>query len=69
MDAGVAAFADDVRTRRYPAPEHTYSIPDEELELFRATGTLEGHLASWEGLEGFYAAIAGSRKTVAIRQT
>jgi 3-methyl-2-oxobutanoate hydroxymethyltransferase len=53
MDAGVAAFADDVRTRRYPAPEHTYSIPDEELELFRATGTLEGHLASWEGLEGF----------------
>src|SRR4051812_7980627 len=32
MDAGVGAFADDVRTGRYPAPEHTYSIPDEELE-------------------------------------
>jgi 3-methyl-2-oxobutanoate hydroxymethyltransferase len=53
MDAGVAAFAQDVRTRRYPAPEHTYSIPDDELERFRATSTLEGHLASWEGLEGF----------------
>ena len=53
MDAGVAAFADDVRTGRYPAPEHTYSIPDDELERFRATSTLEGHLVSWEGLEGF----------------
>jgi 3-methyl-2-oxobutanoate hydroxymethyltransferase len=53
MDAGLAAFADDVRTGRYPAPEHTYSIPDDELERFRATSTLEGHLASWEGLEGF----------------
>ena len=53
MDAGVAAFAEDVRTGRYPAPEHTYSIPDDELERFRATSTLEGHLASWEGLEGF----------------
>ena len=53
MDTGVAAFADDVRTGRYPAPEHTYSIPDDELERFRATSTLEGHLVSWEGLEGF----------------
>jgi 3-methyl-2-oxobutanoate hydroxymethyltransferase len=53
MDAGVTAFADDVRAGRYPAPEHTYSIPDEELERFRATSTLEGHLGSWEGLEGF----------------
>jgi 3-methyl-2-oxobutanoate hydroxymethyltransferase len=35
MDAGVAAFADDVRMRRYPAPEHDYSIPAEELERFR----------------------------------
>jgi 3-methyl-2-oxobutanoate hydroxymethyltransferase len=36
MVAGVAAYADDVRTRRYPAPEHGYSIPDEELAAFRA---------------------------------
>jgi 3-methyl-2-oxobutanoate hydroxymethyltransferase len=35
MDAGVAAFAADVRTRRYPAPEHDYSIEPEELERFR----------------------------------
>src|SRR5438067_6647374 len=31
MATGVSAFAEDVRTRRYPAPEHGYSIPDEEL--------------------------------------
>ncbi len=36
MNAGVAAFAADVRGRRYPRPEHTYSITDEELERFRA---------------------------------
>ncbi len=38
MNAGVAAFAGDVRTRRYPAPEHDYSIPPEELERFRRDG-------------------------------
>jgi 3-methyl-2-oxobutanoate hydroxymethyltransferase len=36
MVAGVAAYADDVRARRYPAPEHGYSIPDDELAAFRA---------------------------------
>jgi 3-methyl-2-oxobutanoate hydroxymethyltransferase len=36
MAAGVAAFADDVRERRYPAPEHGYSIEAVELEAFRA---------------------------------
>jgi len=35
MIAGVAAYADDVRARRYPGPEHGYSIPPEELERFR----------------------------------
>jgi 3-methyl-2-oxobutanoate hydroxymethyltransferase len=35
MDAGVGAFAADVRSRRYPAPEHDYSIEPEELERFR----------------------------------
>src|ERR1700722_8136507 len=36
MNAGVAAYAADVRGRRYPQPEHTYSIDDEELAHFRA---------------------------------
>jgi 3-methyl-2-oxobutanoate hydroxymethyltransferase len=36
MAAGVAAFADDVRERRYPGPEHGYSIEEVELEAFRA---------------------------------
>ena len=31
MNAGVAAYAEDVRTRRYPGPEHTYKIKPEEL--------------------------------------
>jgi 3-methyl-2-oxobutanoate hydroxymethyltransferase len=35
MVAGVAAYADDVRSRRYPSPDHGYSIPDEELAAFR----------------------------------
>ena len=35
MTAGVAAYADDVRLRRYPGPEHGYSMPPEELERFR----------------------------------
>jgi 3-methyl-2-oxobutanoate hydroxymethyltransferase len=35
MDAGITAFADDVRSRRYPAPEHDYSIDPQELERFR----------------------------------
>jgi 3-methyl-2-oxobutanoate hydroxymethyltransferase len=36
MNAGVSAFAEDVRTRRYPGPEHTYSIDPGELEELRA---------------------------------
>ena len=35
MTAGVAQYADDVRTKRYPGPEHGYSMPPEELERFR----------------------------------
>ena len=35
MDAGITAFAEDVRSRRYPAPEHDYSIDPSELERFR----------------------------------
>ena len=35
MNAGVAAYAEDVRAGRFPAPEHGYSIEDAELEGFR----------------------------------
>lgn len=35
MVAGLAAYADDVRSRRYPEPEHGYSIDDAELQAFR----------------------------------
>jgi 3-methyl-2-oxobutanoate hydroxymethyltransferase len=34
MVAGVLAYAEDVRTRRYPAPEHCYKVdPDELMQL------------------------------------
>jgi 3-methyl-2-oxobutanoate hydroxymethyltransferase len=36
MNAGVAAYAADVRGRRYPRPEHGYSIGEAELAEFRA---------------------------------
>jgi 3-methyl-2-oxobutanoate hydroxymethyltransferase len=32
MVRGVQAYADEVRARTFPGPEHTYSIPPEELE-------------------------------------
>ena len=35
MNDGVAAYAQDVRQRRYPGPEHGYSIDESELEHFR----------------------------------
>jgi 3-methyl-2-oxobutanoate hydroxymethyltransferase len=36
MNAGVAAYAEDVRSRRYPGPEHTYSIDPAELSELQA---------------------------------
>jgi 3-methyl-2-oxobutanoate hydroxymethyltransferase len=35
MVRGVAAYAEEVRTRTFPAPEHCYSIPPEELDRLR----------------------------------
>jgi 3-methyl-2-oxobutanoate hydroxymethyltransferase len=35
MTAGVAAFAADVRTRRYPEQRHGYAIDHDELSSFR----------------------------------
>src|SRR5258707_906413 len=36
VNDGVAAYAEDVRTRRYPGPEHTYKIKPEELTELQA---------------------------------
>jgi len=35
MVAGVEQYADEVRHGTFPGPEHSYSIDDEELRLFR----------------------------------
>jgi 3-methyl-2-oxobutanoate hydroxymethyltransferase len=36
MVRGLEAYAEDVRTRRFPGPEHAYGIAPEELERLRA---------------------------------
>jgi 3-methyl-2-oxobutanoate hydroxymethyltransferase len=36
ITSALASYADDVRGRRFPEEQHTYSIPVEELELFEA---------------------------------
>ncbi|RIJ70995.1 3-methyl-2-oxobutanoate hydroxymethyltransferase [Nakamurella silvestris] len=36
MVAGVTAYTEDVRGRRYPAPEHGYSMPEHERDRLRA---------------------------------
>jgi 3-methyl-2-oxobutanoate hydroxymethyltransferase len=35
MVAAVSEYSEEVRTRRFPGPEHTYSIDPDELEAFR----------------------------------
>jgi 3-methyl-2-oxobutanoate hydroxymethyltransferase len=51
MGQAVKAYADEVRSRAYPAEEHTYSIPAEELAAFEAavgTGSIEQNtLSDW----------------------
>jgi 3-methyl-2-oxobutanoate hydroxymethyltransferase len=51
MREGVAAYASEVRSRSYPAPEHTYAIDAEQLSAFetavRASGAGENVLADW----------------------
>ena len=36
IERALRAYATDVRTGRFPAAEHAYSMPDEELRLFEA---------------------------------
>jgi 3-methyl-2-oxobutanoate hydroxymethyltransferase len=36
------AYASEVRSGMYPAPEHTYAMPEEELELFSETSAATG---------------------------
>jgi 3-methyl-2-oxobutanoate hydroxymethyltransferase len=43
MIKGVSAFADDVRARRYPEPEHEYTMaPDEIARLHELIGEQSG---------------------------
>jgi 3-methyl-2-oxobutanoate hydroxymethyltransferase len=35
MQRGMEAYAEEVRTRRFPAPEHTYGIAPEELQRLK----------------------------------
>jgi 3-methyl-2-oxobutanoate hydroxymethyltransferase len=42
MNRAVAAFADDVRTRRFPAEEHCYAMAPGEYERFLAAAEADG---------------------------
>jgi 3-methyl-2-oxobutanoate hydroxymethyltransferase len=46
MNAGLRAFAEDVRSRQYPGREHTYSIKDEELAELRSQLAPQPHSAT-----------------------
>ena len=35
----LTTYKDEVRSGAYPAEEHTYAMPDEELELFDSAST------------------------------
>jgi 3-methyl-2-oxobutanoate hydroxymethyltransferase len=54
MVAGVRGYAADVRSRRYPGPEHTYAVDPEELAAFRRyvdQETLAGESWDWSATE------------------
>jgi 3-methyl-2-oxobutanoate hydroxymethyltransferase len=38
----LTTYSEEVRSGVYPAEEHTYAMPDEELELFSKTSSAEG---------------------------
>ncbi|MFL5969609.1 MAG: 3-methyl-2-oxobutanoate hydroxymethyltransferase [Gaiellaceae bacterium] len=38
----LSRYADEVRNGAYPADEHSYSMPEEELEIFSGMGTADG---------------------------
>ena len=39
----LTAYKDEVRSGAYPADEHTYAMPEDELELFSAEGVEHAH--------------------------
>jgi 3-methyl-2-oxobutanoate hydroxymethyltransferase len=49
MVAGIAAYAEDVRSRAFPAPEHQYAIDAAELEAFRGYLARSGRSETFGG--------------------
>jgi len=45
MVRGVSEYAAEVRTRRFPGPEHSYGIAPEEIE--RLQGMLSSDTVRW----------------------
>ena len=43
MLRGLQAYAEDVRTRAFPGPEHTYGIAPEELHRLKDALTQQQH--------------------------
>jgi 3-methyl-2-oxobutanoate hydroxymethyltransferase len=47
MIKGVSAYADEVRHRTFPGPEHSYTIPPEELDRLRAIEAERTKVYDW----------------------
>ncbi len=47
MVRGVTAYADDVRARRYPEPEHEYTMAPDEADRLREVLSGEGAFRPW----------------------
>ena len=45
--SALAAFADDVRERRFPEEQHSYSMPKEELEVFEQGSRQVSETETW----------------------
>jgi 3-methyl-2-oxobutanoate hydroxymethyltransferase len=41
--SALSTYAEEVRSGAYPAAEHTYAMPEDELELFSAEGVEQAH--------------------------
>ncbi|HET8652792.1 MAG TPA: 3-methyl-2-oxobutanoate hydroxymethyltransferase [Gaiellaceae bacterium] len=49
IQRALEAYAEDVRSGRFPAEEHTYAIPEEELALFEAATEEREHAPGADG--------------------
>ena len=45
--SALEAYAEDVRERRFPEEQHTYAMPDDELDVFQRATTSSREQETW----------------------